>query len=102
MENIKEYIYESLISYHRNCEVDRYGQKGVISVSRVFRENTDMVLEYLKENRSNHKIFDVTTYGDRYSTFKGIFRIYDEDLNYQCNKVFREENKNYKRAMTTW
>lgn len=98
MENIKEYIYESLISYHRNCEVDRYGQKGVISVSQVFGKNTDMVLEYLKEN----KIFDVTTYGGRHFTFKGIFKIYDEDLNRECYKVFREENKNYKRAMTTW
>jgi hypothetical protein len=102
MKNINVYIKESLISYHRNCSVDIYGQRGAMNVRLVFGENADMVLEHLKENRSNYKMIEVSTYGNGHFTFKGIGRILDEHLEAQCNKVFREENENYKRAMTSW
>ena len=101
IKNIRVYIKDSLISYHRNCEVDRYGQKGVMNVEQVFGENADKVLEYLKEDKGNYKMIEVSTYGNSYFTFKGV-QIIDEHLKAQCNKVFREENENYKRAMTSW
>jgi len=47
-------------------------------------------------------MIEVSTYGNGHFTFKGIGRILDEHLEAQCNKVFREENENYKRAMTSW
>ena len=52
MKSIEVYIKDALISYHRNCDVDNYGQKGVMNVSYVFGENANMVLRYLKENDS--------------------------------------------------
>jgi len=99
MKSIEVYIKDALISYHRNCDVDNYGQKGVMNVSYVFGENANMVLSYLKENDSP---IEVSTYGNGYFTYKGISRILDEHLKAQCDKVFREENENFKRAMTSW
>ena len=99
IKNIRVYIKDSLISYHRNCEVDRYGQKGVMNVEQVFGENADKVLEYLKEDKGNYKMIEVSTYGNSYFTFKGISKILDEHLKAQCDWVFMEQNENFKRAM---
>ena len=101
MKSIRGFIYESLISHHRNCSVDRYGQMRVMDLHHVFGENADKVLEYLKEDKGNYKMIEVCTYGNKYFTFTGV-KIIDEHLRAQCNKVFTEENKNYKRAMTSW
>ena len=107
MKSIGVYMREALISYHRTCDVDRYGQVRVMNFHHVFGENANMVLEYLKESQDIHKLpwerpmIEVSTYGNSNFEFKGI-RIINEHIAAQCYKVLREENKNYKRAMTSW
>jgi hypothetical protein len=92
MENL---IREKLVEYHRECSVDRYGQVGVIRAYDVFKDHTDDVQEYAKENKS---LISISTYGGRLGTFRGL-QILDSDLQSECRNALRN-NENYIYAMT--
>ena len=92
MENL---IREMLIKYHETCDVDRYGQVGVIRFNEVFdKPLMDSIEDY------GHLI-NLSTYGGRLGTFKGV-EIVDPSLLYDCTRALRTLNPNYKRAMTSW
>jgi hypothetical protein len=94
MENI---IREKLVDYYRECSVDRYGQVGVIRAYDVFKDITDDVQEYAKENKS---LISISTYGGSLGTFRGL-QIMDSDLQSECRNELRN-NENYINAMTNW
>lgn len=92
MENL---IREKLVQYYRECSVDRYGQVGVIRAYDVFKDLTDDVQLYAKENNN---MITISTYGSRFGTFRGI-EIMDSDLQNECWNALRS-NENYVYAMT--
>lgn len=70
---MKQFIYDSMINYLANASADRYGQLKTIDVYAVFKDKTEEVLTYLKEN----PIISVNTYGWTYGTYKGIGGLHD-------------------------
>ena len=93
---MKNLIKEILISYHKECSVDRYGQVDTLRLYSVFGERQQEVLEYVEGDDS---LISVSTYGGRLGTYKGI-QIVDVDLRKRCSEALRS-NPNYKEAMTT-
>jgi hypothetical protein len=92
---MKTLIKEKLVEYHRECSVDKYGQVGVIRAYDVFKDLTDDVQEYVKENKS---LISISTYGGRLGTFRGI-QILDSELQSECRNALRN-NEDYIYAMT--
>jgi hypothetical protein len=93
--NMENLIREKLVEYYRECSVDGYGQVGVIRAYDVFKDQTDDVQEYAKENKT---LISISTYGGRLGTFRGI-EILDSDLQSECRNALRN-NENYIYAMT--
>lgn len=95
---IKSFIEEKLVSYFKTCDVDRYGQVGVITPYSVFNDRTNEVLEYLKTD----PIISVRTYGGRLGTYKGFslsYDVNDKKLRDTCYAILKN-NDNYIWAMT--
>jgi len=92
---MKNLIREKLVEYHRECSVDRYGQVGLIRAYDVFKNHTDDVQEFAKENKT---LISISTYGGRLGTFRGL-QILDSELQNECWKALRN-NENYIYAMT--
>jgi len=65
---MREYIIDSMVNYLKNAYADRYGQLKTMDVHSVFKDRTDEVLSYLKDN----PMIVVNTYGWTYGTYKGI------------------------------
>lgn len=98
-QTIKDFIFEAMEKYYRTCYCDRYGQINTIDVYQVFKDKTDEVLEYLKEDR----IIEVNLYGGRFGTYKGINAwggLKDDELMQRCKKAF--SNNPSRNNMNNW
>lgn len=95
---MKDLIRQKLIEYYATCDVDKWGQMGIISVWDVFKQDKEAVIEYANNNKG---ILDVRTYGGRFGTWIGISKIEDQAIKQECDRVFNN-NPNYKLSMTRW
>ena len=93
MENL---IKQKLVEFHATCEVDKWGQKGTLSMSQVFGKDMYEIRDYVKKNKG---ILNVCTYASRFGQYEGISDIIDADIKAECNKAFND-NPNRKLAMT--
>lgn len=93
---MKDLIREKLVEFHATCDVDKWGQMGVICLWNVFKQDKDAVIEYVKTNKG---ILDLSTYGGRFGTWVGISKIEDQSIKQECDRAFNQ-NPNYKLAMT--
>ena len=91
MENL---IAEKLIAYHKNCDVDKWGQVGTYPLS-IFGKDSEEVEKFVK---SSGTFLSIQTYGGRFGTYKG-FQIINSDLMQEC-RLALQENKEYQYAMT--
>lgn len=100
METIKYHITQSMVGYVANASADRYGQLPTMDVYSVFKDRTEEVLEYLREEQ----IIKVQTYGGRFGTYKaigGIHDIQEESLRTMCEDAWKN-NKNRVRNLNQW
>ena len=91
-------IREKLINYYRTCSCDRYGQMSTIDIFRIIDGNNPQEVEELSS------LVAISTYGDRYGTYKGInpwgaFK--SEDIKAQCREAFAQ-NENRTRNLNSW
>lgn len=95
---MKKFIEEKMIDYFKNCRVDRFGQVKVIDPYVVFKEKTEDVIEYLK----NDPFIVIRSYGDRYGDYLGISPSYDIISNELKNKCYSmlKENQSFIWAMS--
>ena len=99
-KEMREHIFNEMSNYFAMCGADQYGQHGVIDVYSVFKDTTDNVLEYIKQD----PMFKVNTYGWRYGTYKGIggmHDIKDEDMRKACESSWRN-NENRLKNLNQW
>jgi hypothetical protein len=94
----KDFIFEAMERYYTTCGCDRYGQIKTIDVYSVFKDRTNEVLEYLKEDR----LINIATYGWQYGTYKGFtpWAINDAKLVKVCSVAFR--NNPSRNNMNQW
>lgn len=93
---MKDLIREKLVRFHATCSVDKWGQKGVLSMYEVFGNDHQAVADYVSNNKG---LLSLSTYGGRYGTWVGISKIEDPEIYHECNVAF-DNNPNYKMAMT--
>ena len=93
---MKDLIREKLVEFHATCDVDKWGQKGTMSMYQVFGLDYHAVVDYVKENKD---LIRLSTYGGRFGTWVGISDIVDADLYAECKRAFNQ-NPNYKLSMT--
>lgn len=89
-----------MVGYVSNASADRYGQLNTMDVYSVFKDRTEEVIEYLRED----PIIKVSTYGGRYGSYKGIGGIHDiqdESLRTMCEDAWKN-NKNRIRNLNQW
>jgi hypothetical protein len=94
MNNIKE----KLINHYRTCSCDQYGQMSTIDIFRIIDGNNPQEVEELSS------LVAISTYGDRYGTYKGInpwgaFK--SEDIKTKCREAFAQ-NENRTRNLNSW
>jgi hypothetical protein len=93
---MKDLIKKKLVEFHATCEVDKWGQKGTLSVYEVFGQDHKEVADYVHENKG---VLYLSSYGGRFGTWLGISKTIDADIKLECDKAFND-NPNRKRAMT--
>lgn len=93
---MRDLIRQKLVEYHATCDVDKWGQKGTMSVWEVFKQDKEAVMEYVKANKD---IISLSTYGGRFGTWVGIWKIEDQAIKQECDRAF-SNNPNRKLAMT--
>lgn len=91
-------IREKLINHYRTCSCDQYGQMSTIDIFRIIDGNNPQEVEELSS------LVAISTYGDRYGTYKGInpwgaFK--SEDIKAQCREAFAQ-NENRTRNLNSW
>lgn len=97
---IENQIRELMVGYVANASADRYGQLSTMDVYSVFKDRTEEVLEYLRQD----PIIRVSTYGGRFGSYKGIGGIHDiqeESLRIMCEDAWKN-NKNRIRNLNQW
>lgn len=97
---MKDFIKAKLVEMHSTCTTDQYGQvsKFNFNVKSLFKEKTEEVLEFAKENPN---IIEVSTYGGVGGTYKAVSKILDEEIKTACREALRK-NENYIFNMTKW
>jgi hypothetical protein len=93
---MQDLIKQKLIEFHATCDVDKWGQKGTLSMYEVFGTDHKAIAEYVKENKG---VLRLSTYGGRFGTWVGISEIVDADIKSECSKAF-DSNPNRRLAMT--
>lgn len=93
---MKDLIKQKLVEFHATCNVDKWGQKGTLSMYEVFGKDHKEVTDYVSNNKN---LLSLCTYGGRYGTWLGISEIIDPEIKSECNQAF-DNNPNYLRAMT--
>lgn len=93
---MQDLIKQKLVEFHATCDVDKWGQKGTLSMYEIFGKDMHEIKDYLKNNKG---ILNVRTYASRFGQYEGISEIVDADIKSECNKAFND-NPNRKIAMT--
>jgi hypothetical protein len=93
---MQDLIKQKLVEFHATCDVDKWGQKGTLSMYEVFGKDMHEIRDYVKKNKG---ILNVCTYSSRFGQYEGIWEIVDADIKAECTKAF-EDNPNRKLAMT--
>ena len=92
-----EFIRETIKDMYATCHTDKYGQvhKSNFSIERLFKERTEEVKEFVKEDQS---MISIATYGGQFGTYQAC-SIEDNDLRAECNKIL-STNESYRYATT--
>lgn len=93
---MKDLIKQKLVEFHATCDVDKWGQKGTLSMYEVFGLDMYEVADYLKKDKD---LLRISTYASRFGQYQGISEIVDPELKSKCNQAFND-NPNRLKAMT--
>jgi hypothetical protein len=90
----REFITDRLIDLHKNGRTDEYGQLSISSfdIYSLFGNEPNEIVEF----GVKHGLFEVSTYGGRYGTYRAVSKITDPEIKQKCGEAFaKNEWRNY-------